>query len=71
MRILIDLPDAQIRALAALCEKVNQPRAAIIREAVAEYLDRHTAKTAEAAYGLWDTEAMDGLAYQERARAEW
>jgi hypothetical protein len=36
-----------------------------------EYLDRHIAKTAEAAYGLWVTEAMDGLAYQERARAAW
>jgi hypothetical protein len=33
MRTLIDLPDSQIRALADLCERVRQPRAAIIREA--------------------------------------
>jgi hypothetical protein len=32
MRTLIDLPDTQIQALAALCEQVRQPRAAIIRE---------------------------------------
>jgi predicted transcriptional regulator len=77
MRTLIDLPDPQIRALAALCERVNQPRAALIREAVAEYLDRHAATTAKSAFGLWGTEAMggteamDGLAYQEKVRAEW
>jgi predicted transcriptional regulator len=71
MRTLIDLPDAQIRALAALCDKVNQPRAAVIREAVAEYLDRHAATAADAAFGLWGADAMDGLAYQEKVRDEW
>jgi predicted transcriptional regulator len=71
MRTLIDLPDAQIQALAALCERVGQSRAAVIREAVAEYLERRTAKPAEAAYGLWGAEAMDGLDYQRKARAEW
>jgi predicted transcriptional regulator len=71
MRTLIDLPDTQIQTLAALCERVRRPRAAVIREAVAEYLERHTAKPTEAAYGLWGAEAMDGLAYQEKARAEW
>ena len=27
VRTLIDLPDTQIQALAALCERVHQPRA--------------------------------------------
>jgi predicted transcriptional regulator len=71
MRTLIDLPDTQIQALADLCERVNQSRAAVIREAVGEYLERHAAKPLEAAFGLWGKEAMDGLAYQEKARAEW
>jgi predicted transcriptional regulator len=71
MPTVIDLPDAQIKALAVLCERVKQPRAAVIREAVAECLERRSIKSAEAAYGLWRTEAMDGLAYQERTRAEW
>jgi predicted transcriptional regulator len=71
MRTLIDLPDVQIQALAALCERVKQSRAALIREAVAEYLERRTAKSADAAFGLWGVEAMDGLNYQEKARAEW
>lgn len=71
MRTLIDLPDPQIQALAALCERVKQPRAAIIREAVAEYLERRAVKPAEAAYGLWGAEAMDGLAYQQKVREQW
>jgi predicted transcriptional regulator len=71
MRTLIDLPDTQIQALAALCERVRQPRAAVIREAVAEYLERHMMKSADAAYGLWGGKMVDGLAYQHKARAEW
>ena len=71
MRTLIDLPDTQIQALAALCERVKQPRAAVIREAVAEYLERHIQKPAETAFGLWGAETIDGLAYQEKVRAEW
>jgi predicted transcriptional regulator len=39
MRTLVDLPDSQIQALADLCERIRQPRAAIIREAVAEFLE--------------------------------
>jgi predicted transcriptional regulator len=71
MRTLIDLPDTQIQALAALCEQVKQPRAAVIRAAVAEYLERRVVQSQEAAFGLWDAEAMDGLAYQQKARSEW
>jgi predicted transcriptional regulator len=71
MRTLIDLPDNQIQALAELCERVRQPRAAVIREAVAEYLERRLKKPVDAAYGLWGAGAMDGVAYQEKARAEW
>ena len=71
MRNLVDLPESQIQALAALCDRVKQSRAAVIRTAVAEYLERHSKKSPEAAYGLWGTETMDGLAYQEKVRAEW
>jgi predicted transcriptional regulator len=71
VRPLIDLPDTQIQARAELCERVRQPRAAVIREAVAEYLERRATKPSEAAYGLWSTKATDGLVYQEKARSEW
>lgn len=71
MRTLVDIPDDQIQALATLCERAHQPRAALIREAIAEYLARHHQADTQAAFGLWGSEAEDGLAYQDRLRAEW
>jgi predicted transcriptional regulator len=72
MRTLIDLHDSQVQALAELCDRVKQPRAALIREAVAEYLEkRRTSKAADEAFGLWGKGAVDGVEYQEKARAEW
>jgi metal-responsive CopG/Arc/MetJ family transcriptional regulator len=72
MRTLIDLPDSQIQALAALGDQVKQPRAALIREAVAEYLLKHrTQKSIDEAFGLWGSGGVDGLEYQDKARAEW
>jgi hypothetical protein len=71
MRTLVDLPDPHIEALAALCARTNQKRAAVIRAAVAEYLERHGAKPIDIGFGLWDAAREDGLAYQAKVRAEW
>ncbi len=72
MRTLIDLPDSQIQALAVLCDQMKQPRAALIREAVAEYLLKHRTQTSiDEAFGLWGAGGVDGLEYQDKARAEW
>ncbi len=71
MRTLIDLPNPQIQALAALCERTKQSRATIIREAVADYIERHSTRPVDAAFGLWGSDGIDGLAYQEKVRAEW
>jgi predicted transcriptional regulator len=71
MRTLIDIPNAQVRALAELCDKVNQPRAAIVREAIAEYLAKYHRGPGEDAFGLWTAAAPDGVDFQRDARAEW
>lgn len=71
MRTLIDLPDPQIEALAALCERVRQPRAAVIRAAVAEYLERHAVRSPNDAFGAWDMPAGDSLDLQHELRSEW
>jgi predicted transcriptional regulator len=71
MKALIDIPDAQVRSLAALCERVKQPRAVVIRQAIAEYIARHQHEAAEDAFGLWGGDAPDGLSFQEKVRAEW
>lgn len=71
MRTIIDLPDAQVRDLTALAARAKQPRAALVREALAEYLARRRQTSRADAFGLWSADAPDGLAYQARIRAEW
>jgi predicted transcriptional regulator len=71
MRTIVDIPDTQVRALAALAERVNLPRAALVREAIADYLARHRHDAQAEAFGLWGGDGPDGLAYQEKVRAEW
>lgn len=74
MRTLIDLPQDQLEALADLGKAKGRSRAALVREAVAEYLGRHQTGDLAEAFGIWRTETgelEDGLAYQERLRAEW
>mgnify|MGYP003335981279 CR=1 FL=1 len=71
MRTLVDIPNVHIQALAELCEQVNKPRAAVVREAIGEYLAKHKPDTLTDAFGLWRDMPEDGLAYQEKVRAEW
>lgn len=70
MRTLVDIPESQIQAIQALTERSKLSRAEIIRRAIAAYLERHQAPGDEA-FGLWQVQAEDGVAYQERVRAEW
>jgi predicted transcriptional regulator len=71
MRTLVDIPNDQIGALAELTTRLNRSRAALIREAIAEYLDNHRLPPAADAFGLWGKTTADGLKYQKKARAEW
>jgi predicted transcriptional regulator len=71
MRALVDIDDSHIRELDRLAKDQKRSRAAVIREAVADYLDKRAQKTAEDAFGLWGKRKIDGLAYQEKVRSEW
>jgi predicted transcriptional regulator len=71
MRALIDMSDAQVEALDTLAKRARQSRAALIRAAIDDYLDRHHREQVEEGFGLWGTRKVDGLAYQEKVRAEW
>ena len=72
MRTLVDIPDEQIDDLAIICEAKKVSRAELIRQAISVYIGTHKLVPAEA-FGLWKTKqpSLDGLAYQEQARAEW
>lgn len=70
-RILIDLPEAQVQALAALVQMEGRPRAALIRDAIDAYLAQCQPALGASVFGLWKGKKPDGLAYQEELRSEW
>ena len=70
-RILVDMPDAQIEALAMLVEAEKRPRAALIRDAIEAYIAQHKRTLGADAFGLWKGRKVDGLEYQQELRSEW
>ncbi len=66
MRTLVDLGDTQIQALDELSKKEKRSRAALIRQAIDDYLKKESD-----AFGLWGKRSVDGLDYQEKVRREW
>ena len=71
MRILVDMPDNQVKELARISAATKRPRAAIIREAVRSYLAELKENDADDGFGLWGDREVDGLEYQEKLRSEW
>ncbi|MET4232286.1 metal-responsive CopG/Arc/MetJ family transcriptional regulator [Bradyrhizobium sp. i1.4.4] len=71
MRALVDLGDSQIQALDELSKKDKRSRAALIRQAIDDYLAKRRSKQEGDAFGLWGKRKVDGLTYQEKVRREW
>ena len=71
MRTLVDLGDTQILALDELSKKEKRSRAALIRQAIDDYLAKRRGNNEDDAFGLWGKRKVDGLDYQEKARREW
>ncbi len=73
MKTPVDLPQQQIDALDELGKQQGRSKASLIREAVADYLDRRRPGGLDEAFGLWCTraDAEDGVDYQRRLRSEW
>ena len=71
MRTLVDLGDTQLRALDELSKDEKRSRAALIREAIDDYLAKRRKALEGDAFGLWGKRKVDGLAYQEKVRSEW
>jgi hypothetical protein len=70
MRTLVDMRPEDVEALDAAARRAKKPRAALIREAISEYLAKHAPPDFDGAFGLWGGK-IDGLAYQRKIRAEW
>ena len=70
MRILVDIGDGEVAELARLSKEDRRSRAALIREAIDDYLAKRRSGHAGDAFGLWGKGTVDGLAYQEKVRRE-
>ncbi len=71
MRTVIDVPDDVIKSLDRVGGVENRSRAALIREAITEYLRAKSVPSMEAAFGLWKEREIDGVQYQNELRGEW
>ncbi len=71
MRTLVDIGDSQIEALDELSRRSKRSRAALIRDAVNDYLAKHQRRRQTDAFGLWGDRKLDGLTYQDKMRSEW
>ena len=71
VRTVIDVPDQLIKSLDRVSGAERCSRAALIREAIAEFLRKKSGPSAEAAFGLWKDGKTDGLSYQQDLRSEW
>ena len=71
MRTLVDIDEPHLRELDRLASRERRSRAAMVRQAIAEYLDRRAPQVFDGAYGLWGDRKVDGLHYQEKVRGEW
>ena len=71
MRTVIDVPDELIESLDRIGALEQVSRAALIRDAITEYLKVKSIPAAEEAFGLWKDRKTDGVRYQRSLRDEW
>ena len=72
-RFLVDIPDDDLSRIDFIARTQGKSRAAVLREAVSEYIAESSKDWLEAGFGLWAKHGFDedGMAYQNRLREEW
>jgi predicted transcriptional regulator len=71
MRTLIDITELQVQALEEIAKTEKLSRAAVIRAAIDDYVQRRRRVDVNDAFGLWGESGVDGLTYQDKVRSEW
>jgi len=71
MRTIVDLPDEQVRLLAALCAARGISRAEAVRRAVAKLLAEEQRPGRERAFGAWSGKGIDSTTMIRGLRGEW
>lgn len=71
MRTLVDIEERDLVLLDRLAVEAKRSRAALIRDAIGDFLRRRRIPAEDEAFGLWGAGKIDGLAYQRKVRSEW
>lgn len=67
----MDIPNEIIDSLDRVRVLEKCSRAALIREAIEDYLQKKRIQSAEAAFGIWAEAPREGILYQNQLRNEW
>jgi Ribbon-helix-helix protein, copG family len=72
-RFLVDVPADDVRKLDEIAKREGKSRAAVLREAVSNYLEVCGKEGFEKYFGLWERHGstVDGLEYERQLREEW
>lgn len=72
-RILTEIPEEDVKQLDAIARREGKSRAAVLREAISNYLDIGAKEGFEKYLGLWERHGstVDGLEYERQLRGEW
>ena len=72
-RFLVDVPADDVRKLDEIAKREGKSRAAVLREAVSNYLEVSGKEGFEKYFGLWERHGstVDGLEYERQLRDEW
>ena len=72
-RFLVDVPADDVRKLDEIAKREGKSRAAVMREAVSNYLEDSRKEGFEKYFGLWERHGstVDGLEYERQLREEW
>ena len=72
-RFLVDVPEEDVARLDAIARAKGKSRAAVLREAVANYIAAESKQGFEKYFGLWERHGstVDGLDYERQLRGEW
>lgn len=70
-RTIIDIPEEQMAAIDQIRKSRKVPRAALVREALAEYLAVRKPALGKEAFGIWRDRPVDSLAHERKLRKEW
>ena len=72
-RVLVDVPADDVRKLDEIAKREGKSRAAVLREAVSNYLEANGKEGFEKYFGLWARHgiSIDSHEYDRQRRAEW